>query len=74
MSELADPTGAGAGTVAIVLLLVLVAEHQLLGVLRGAGSSIRQRKRALLVVIAPLLPIFVLVIAFRVIHIASLHP
>ena len=74
MNELGLPAvhGIGVGAVAIILLLVLVLEHQLLGLIRGTLTH--ARKMALLVVVGPLLPVFVVVGIARIIDIASKHP
>jgi hypothetical protein len=72
MIGLADPATGAAGAVAIILLVVLLAEHE---ILRMAPSPLtRSRKRALLVLIVPLLMVFVLVGVLRLDHLAATHP
>ena len=72
MSALGDPTTAAASAVAIILLVVLLAEHEILRV--APRPATRARKRALLVVIVPLIAVFVLVGALRIDHLATTHP
>ena len=71
MSELGDPAARSAGAVAIILLVVLLVQHQLLSLVRSTVT--RTRKRAFLVAIVPLLPVYVFVAVVRLIDIASMH-
>jgi hypothetical protein len=72
MSELGDPAATTASAVAIILLVLLLAEYEILRVVRGALTQ--RTKRALLVAIVPLLAVFVLVGVLRLSDIASVHP
>lgn len=72
MSELGDPAGRSTAVVAVVLLIVLLAQLQLVGVVRT--PSLRGRRRALVVAIAPLLAAFVLVAGLRLVGIAHTRP
>lgn len=72
MSEFMNPITGAASAVAIVLLVVLMAEHEILRV--ALNTMTQQRKRALLVVIVPLIVVFVLVGVLRIDHLAATHP
>ncbi|MGZ4304074.1 MAG: hypothetical protein ACXVFQ_18565 [Solirubrobacteraceae bacterium] len=71
MSEF-DPSVTGvAGTLAIILLIVLLAEHE---ILRVAGRpQLRSRRSALLIAIVPLIIVFVLVAVLRLTQIEFTH-
>jgi hypothetical protein len=58
---------ASVGVVAIVLLIVLLAEHELIRALRGRGSSVQ---RILQVAIVPLLITFAVIVVTRFAHLA----
>jgi hypothetical protein len=72
MSEFGGSVTSIAGAVAIVLLLVLMAEHELLRV--APGARVRSRRSALLIAIVPLLVVFVLVVVLRLTPIAQTRP
>ncbi len=66
-----SPTGA-AGAVSVVLLVVLLAEHEILRLVRTRGP--RRQRSALLVGIVPLVVVFVLIAVLRLSHIGFTHP
>jgi hypothetical protein len=72
MSEFGGSITGVASAVAIVLLLVLLAEHEVLRMVPSA--RIQSRRSAFLTVIVPLLVVFVLAAVLRLTHIASTHP
>ncbi len=71
MNELGGPTAVSAGVVAIVLLIVLLAEHELLRV--ADREILRKRKRFIAVAVVPLLVACGIVVVARLIDIASVR-
>ncbi len=72
MTEFGISPTAAAGAVAVVLLLVLLAEHEILRLVRSRQA--RGRRSALLVGIVPLVAVFVLIAVLRLSHIGFTHP
>ena len=72
MSEFGGHASDVASAVAIILLLVLLAEHEVLRV--TVTSWMRDRRSVLVIAIVPLLVVFVFVAVLRLTHIATTHP
>ncbi|HET8977061.1 MAG TPA: hypothetical protein VFN87_02825 [Solirubrobacteraceae bacterium] len=72
MSELGGFASNAAGAVAIGLLLVLLAEHEILRLV--SSPRMRRARSALMIAIVPLLVVFVLVGVLRLADIAFTHP
>jgi multisubunit Na+/H+ antiporter MnhB subunit len=66
-----SPAGT-AGAIAIILLLVLLGEHEILRLIPRPDTS--RRRSSLRVGIVPLIVVFVLVAVLRLGHIAFTHP
>ena len=72
MSEFGGHPSNVASAIAIILLLVLLAEHEVLRV--TVASWIRGSRTLFLIAIVPLVVVFVLVGVLRLTHIAATHP